>query len=510
MKRQNRRKFIEQIKYIPALSLAGCRTLSNQNSNPESYASTTFRIRRNLWSSNSQMSGLDDFEKAVGLLKNLPPSDYRSWINLAGIHRDSSPHGNSFFLPWHRAYLDFFEKICMQVLGKPFALPYWNWSENSAVHPSFLNPESPLFHARRDIANPQDSMQSRFRAFEPNAEDPWTQDALEKIQTSSNFVNYVGRVKTLPNVRTNDQLKAQRQAGFGTVEGALGGGLESGAHNLTHVYVGGDMEDMMSPLDPLFWVHHANIDRLWAQWCRKNPTKTLPNNSAERSYWIHFQLIGLFYQTKLPDVLTSFGPYSVAFTKSVESVLTTDQLGYRFDATATFESQGLTRSHSPRPDPFVLEVETRGLTPKIDKNVITFNLSFSDRGYGTIQQMLQRFESRRYSDASFSLQAIGLSEPSNKRGMIEFYFDHPSLRPPANKSSNSPYFIGRIGFFGHNRHDSIVSISLDLAQVIAQLRKNGWKLGKILRLQMVVRGKLQLSPAQFNSTKLRLEYIETA
>ena len=45
--------------------------------------------------------------------------------------------------------------------------------------------------------------------------------------------------------------------------------LEGSPHNDGHVVVGagnGHMGNGMSPLDPIFWLHHCNIDRLWAQW----------------------------------------------------------------------------------------------------------------------------------------------------------------------------------------------------------------------------------------------------
>lgn len=45
--------------------------------------------------------------------------------------------------------------------------------------------------------------------------------------------------------------------------------LEGTPHNGIHVAVGspdGTMITMWSPLDPIFWLHHCNVDRLWAVW----------------------------------------------------------------------------------------------------------------------------------------------------------------------------------------------------------------------------------------------------
>lgn len=49
--------------------------------------------------------------------------------------------------------------------------------------------------------------------------------------------------------------------------------IEYVPHGIVHAAVGGDNGDMTamhSPNDPIFWLHHANVDRLWWQWQQKN------------------------------------------------------------------------------------------------------------------------------------------------------------------------------------------------------------------------------------------------
>jgi tyrosinase len=53
--------------------------------------------------------------------------------------------------------------------------------------------------------------------------------------------------------------------------------IESAVHASVHNAVGGDMAGAASPTDPLFWLHHANLDRLWSQWQKKNPQQNPPN-----------------------------------------------------------------------------------------------------------------------------------------------------------------------------------------------------------------------------------------
>ena len=45
-----------------------------------------------------------------------------------------------------------------------------------------------------------------------------------------------------------------------------------GIHNSGHVWVGGSMGSIpTAPCDPVFWMHHAEIDRIWAVWQAANP-----------------------------------------------------------------------------------------------------------------------------------------------------------------------------------------------------------------------------------------------
>ena len=42
-------------------------------------------------------------------------------------------------------------------------------------------------------------------------------------------------------------------------------------HNRMHVWVGGDMITATSPNDPVFFLHHANVDRIWSAWSQTHP-----------------------------------------------------------------------------------------------------------------------------------------------------------------------------------------------------------------------------------------------
>ena len=46
--------------------------------------------------------------------------------------------------------------------------------------------------------------------------------------------------------------------------------IEYSIHADVHIFIRGDMETMSSPNDAIFYMHHANVDRLWNRWQRRN------------------------------------------------------------------------------------------------------------------------------------------------------------------------------------------------------------------------------------------------
>ena len=77
---------------------------------------------------------LDSYKKAIRAMLALPPTDPRNWYRHMLIHALDCPHANWWFLPWHRGYLGWFERICRDLSGDPqFALPYWDWTKEPRV-----------------------------------------------------------------------------------------------------------------------------------------------------------------------------------------------------------------------------------------------------------------------------------------------------------------------------------------------------------------------------------------
>src|SRR5919106_3863554 len=161
------------------------------------------------------------YDAAVAAMQALPPTDPRNWDNQAQIHFDFCPHGNWYFLPWHRAYLFYFENICRELTGvTDFALPYWNWQVDRAIPDAFWT--SNLDHSSRS-AGPS-SLASELSVG---------QSVIEGILALTNFEQFASYAST-------------------ALRGGVGGGygeLEATPHNYIHGFVGGTMSTFHSPLD---------------------------------------------------------------------------------------------------------------------------------------------------------------------------------------------------------------------------------------------------------------------
>jgi len=144
-------------------------------------------------------------------------------------------HMSERFLPWHRVFLLLLEHA-LQSVHPDVTIPYWNWTKaTSQTFPAWLASFTPTVPMPPPL-----SPITVTRSPGPSA---W----LATIASST------------PGVMASGNFSA------------FTGGLEN-IHNGVHVWVGGSMSWIATaPADPIFWMHHANIDRLWAVWQVAHP-----------------------------------------------------------------------------------------------------------------------------------------------------------------------------------------------------------------------------------------------
>jgi tyrosinase len=86
-------------------------------------------------------------------------------------------------------------------------------------------------------------------------------------------------------------------------------------HNLVHVWVGGDMGPSTSPNDPVFFLNHCNVDRIWAAWQRKFPTESyLPPASESAELAGHRITDPLWAPFDDPPAISDMGDVSTVYT----------------------------------------------------------------------------------------------------------------------------------------------------------------------------------------------------
>jgi tyrosinase len=239
---------------------------------PRVALSTDLRIRQN-WDAFCTGPHYASLCKAVSLMRsNKNSSDPASWSYWPTVHGNFCPHGLPYFLAWHRGFLYRFEGWLRKVSGDPdLVLPYWNYYQNPQVPPEFLDPTVSLYRTGRTGSD--------------------VTGALSLAPFADTIINF--------------------QRGL---TNAFEPTVESAPHNPVHNLIGGMMGSIKnSPWDPLFWVHHANIDRLWAAWINAGGGRKQP--SATNSYWS-----GDF----------NYGP-AIKAVPRVWTTTTTNYFGYTYD-----------------------------------------------------------------------------------------------------------------------------------------------------------------------------------
>jgi hypothetical protein len=212
------------------------------------------RVRRSLSGMAYNDPDLEALRYAIGQMRTT--AGPLSWLTQRQVHAAPWGHHNSWrFLPWHRFQLYYLERIIARISGKPdFAMPYWNWDDDRAPA-AYFQRRSPLYDNTRTIN--ASSRISSYIGFE------WAAGAGDGDfwgRTDNEFGDFFG----------SQNPTGEAGAGYA-------GSAEQYGHNLVHLFCGGRMRNLMeSPLDPLFWAHHSNVDRQWAIWTEIHGAKNYP------------------------------------------------------------------------------------------------------------------------------------------------------------------------------------------------------------------------------------------
>lgn len=265
----------------------------------------------------SNAKNIELYKKGVAAMKATPfpikveGTNTTWWEAHASIHDNFCPHGNWFFLPWHRGYLHHFEKVIREFCGdSSFALPYWDWSEDLSVPEAFTTGDeesNALFNATRRLAvfiAPQSIDPSKDPIIDCRAKS--VQDKVDL----PDFLSFAGGPSHNPRALADTEVKG------------YSGALEIGPHNRVHAIMQGDMGTFRSPLDPIFWLHHCNIDRIWSVWAAARtlkdqdllpPIQNPKNTDLTAKYWSDHKIGGYYSISKEGEVFKAAPAEMIVF-----------------------------------------------------------------------------------------------------------------------------------------------------------------------------------------------------
>ncbi|KAK9764344.1 hypothetical protein K7432_008229 [Basidiobolus ranarum] len=202
-----------------------------------------------------------DFIDAVLAINTINGTQGRSttYATLSQVHVDyfSEAHGTASFFPWHRRYLRNFE-IELQKIKPNVVIPYWDWSIDSQDPAS-----SEVFYSNFFGGNG-----SGNNSCVPNGPfKNWDVYIPSRHCLQRNF----NRRGNISSFFSPEALSAIIRGSKNYAD--LADQIESPPHGTVHVGIGGDMSRTYSSNDPLFWLHHAFVDKIWADWQAMHPSR---------------------------------------------------------------------------------------------------------------------------------------------------------------------------------------------------------------------------------------------
>jgi tyrosinase len=212
------------------------------------------------------------------------------------------------------------------------------------------------------------------------------------------------------------------------------------------------MATFLSPLDPIFWLHHCNIDRLWAEW--NAPPRSHPNTSSP--LWANFTLR--------------------PFNTLVGTLQSVTQLGYTYDTLAQMQ---------------LAEVST--LPPLLERARERFELmepraaslgqevSFSVQTPQSALPLAAEAASAEDVTEDGGPKVLALvrdaEPPEDRQVTVNVFLNCPYLS--AETPVSDPHYVGNFSFFGVHEHEGEeaegehpmkFSFAFDLTETVDRLR----------------------------------------
>jgi Common central domain of tyrosinase/Polyphenol oxidase middle domain len=438
-------------------------------------------VRRNVFNLDPNGPEITALRNGVRVMKSRPASNPTSWRFQANMHGtfdtpaqptwNGCQHGSFFFFSWHRMYLYWFERILRAASGdQNLALPYWRWNVQRSLPIAFRQPPdasiNSLYTPNRAVGLNNGTMQLPQSAVQ-------TATALSFLNFSSPFGSSFsfGGQRVIQPFHDTD----------------FHGSLENHPHDGIHTLVGGsglaDKHLMSFPetsaRDPIFWLHHAMVDRVWKRWLDQGGGR---QNPVGNSVWMN---------TPFPFFDENGNQVSM---RGRDILNTLTQLDYRYDD----DPPGTTLRvpfFVPEAEPAMAAQSNDG----IERTLLGESVGeqMIELGAAPRRVPLQlRDEAAERVAAVAQAEAVPLEErivlnvegvqyhDQNPGVTYEIYLNLPEGQEP---DYQSDYYVGNIGFFGVGTHHAEegghgghpANVSFDVTDVVRALRERGeWSEGE--------------------------------
>ncbi len=207
----------------------------------------------------------------------------------------NAAHRGPVFLPWHRFMLRQLELNLQRVLNdSTFGLPYWDWARDGQKTPA--QQKRSAIWAANALGGSGTLVKTgpfKFKATDPKSFRIRIEADVngQLVQKNHGLRRALGtQVSTLPTkTDTTDAvaLTPYDATPWDTSSAGFRNRIEGWAppaapalHNRVHVWVGGDMLPSSSPNDPVFYMNHCNVDRIWEAWLIQHGRHYLPPQTA--------------------------------------------------------------------------------------------------------------------------------------------------------------------------------------------------------------------------------------
>ncbi|KAF8196033.1 tyrosinase [Pholiota molesta] len=241
-----------------------------------------------------------DYIRAILCLQSLPaqepvlPEAKTRFDEFQAYHLENADfvHRVGQFLGWHRHFLQQYESALRNECGYKGYTPYWDWTQDTDSASSIKN--APVFDPITGFGG--DGVPGTYVVPQNISADQLVfPEDFRGCVLDGPFANYTvplgpGKLRTAPHCLTRgianensiyinskavaNAMKQPTSALFRAELEGTSNVLIHKLHDGGHFAVGGEMSNYYSsPADPLFFLHHANLDRIWWNWQQMLPER---------------------------------------------------------------------------------------------------------------------------------------------------------------------------------------------------------------------------------------------